>query len=65
MAAITTPFALFEHLRVPFGLRNAAQTSQRFIDNTVRGFPFAYAYLDYLEVKAVRMNHLMASSNTK
>ena len=29
---ITTPFGLFEFLRVPFGWRNAAQTFQRFID---------------------------------
>lgn len=30
--AITTPFGLFEFIRMPFGLRNAAQTFQRFID---------------------------------
>lgn len=46
--AITTPFGLFEFLRMPFGLRNAAQTFQRFIDQVLRGLPFAYAYLDDL-----------------
>ncbi|CAE1265056.1 unnamed protein product [Acanthosepion pharaonis] len=30
--AITTPFGLFEFLRMPFGLRNAAQSFQRLID---------------------------------
>ena len=30
--AITTPFGLFEFVHMPFGLRNAAQTFQRFID---------------------------------
>ena len=46
--AIVTPFGLFEFLRMPFGLRNAAQTFQRFIDQVLRGLPFSYAYLDDL-----------------
>lgn len=44
--AITTPFGLFEFPRMPFGLRNAAQTFQRFIDCVVRGLPFVFAYVD-------------------
>ncbi|XP_064462471.1 uncharacterized protein LOC135373142 [Ornithodoros turicata] len=44
--AITTPFGLFEYVRRPFGLRNAAQTFQRFIDQVLRGLDFAFAYLD-------------------
>ena len=35
---------------MPFGLRNAAQTFQRFIDQVLRGLPFVYAYLDDLLV---------------
>ena len=46
--AITTPFGLYELLRMPFGLRNATQTFQRFIDQVVRGLPFCYAYIDDL-----------------
>ena len=46
--AIITPFGLFEFLRMPFGLRNAAQTFQRFIDQVLQGLPFSYAYLDDL-----------------
>ena len=46
--AITTPFGLFEFLRMPFGLRNAAQTFQRFIDEVLRGLHFCYAYIDDL-----------------
>jgi len=46
--AITTPFGLYEFVRMPFGLRNAAQTFQRFIDEVLRGLPFCYAYLDDL-----------------
>nr|VZI05267.1 unnamed protein product [Spirometra erinaceieuropaei] len=36
--------------RLPFGLRNAAQTFQRFIDHVFRGLPFVYAYIDDLLV---------------
>jgi hypothetical protein len=46
--AIITPFGLFEFLRMPFGLRNAAQTFQRFIDQVLRGLHFVYAYIDDL-----------------
>ena len=38
--AITTPFGLFEFTRMPFGLRNAAQTFQRFIDEVLRDLHF-------------------------
>ena len=31
---------------MPFGLCNAAQTFQRFIDQVLRGLPFCYAYID-------------------
>ena len=35
-----------EFFRMPFGLRNAAQTFQRFIDQVLRGLPPIYAYID-------------------
>lgn len=44
--AITTPFGLFEFVVMPFGLRNATQTFQRFMDGILRGLDFAYCYID-------------------
>jgi hypothetical protein len=44
--AITTPFGLFEFPFMSFGLRNAAQTFQRFMDELLRGLDFCFAYLD-------------------
>ncbi len=44
--AITSLFGLFEFLRIPFGLRNASQTFQRFIDNVFRGLDCTYVYID-------------------
>jgi len=43
---IITPFGLYEFPFMTFGLRNAAQTFQRFIDEVVRGLDFCYTYLD-------------------
>ena len=42
----TTPYGVYEFPRMSFGLRNAAQTFQRFIDEVLRGLDFNYAYLD-------------------
>lgn len=57
--AVTTPFGLFEFVRMPFGLRNAAQTFQRFIDNILRGLDFCYKYIDDLLIaSATHEEHL-------
>ena len=37
--AVTTPFGLFEFLRMTFGLRNAGQTFQRFTNTVFHSFP--------------------------
>ena len=46
LTAITTPFGLFEYLYMPFGLRNASATLQRFIDHVLQGMFNAIAYVD-------------------
>ena len=46
--AVTTPFRLFEFVRMPFGLHNAAQTFQRFMDKVLCGLTFCYSYRDDL-----------------
>ena len=44
--AVITPFGLFEFLRMPFGLKGAAQTFQRLMDSVLRDMPFLFCYLD-------------------
>lgn len=44
--AIITPFGLYEFIKMPFGLRNAAQTFQRLMDHILQGLPFIFVYLD-------------------
>lgn len=51
--AITTPFGLFEFPVMSFGLRNAAQTFQRFIDEVLRDLEFCYSYIDDILVASV------------
>lgn len=60
--AITTPFGLFEFPFMTFGLRNAGQTFQRFVDEMTRGLDFCFSYLDDFLVfsrdQAQHENHL-------
>jgi len=44
--AVITPFGLFEFLRMPFGLKGAAQTFQRLMGSVLRDMPFLFVYLD-------------------
>lgn len=46
--AVITPFGWFEFTRMPFGLRNAAQTFQRLINEVMNGLDFVFAYIDDL-----------------
>lgn len=44
--AITTPFGLYEYAYMPFGLRNAVQTFQRFINQVLQGLNYWLVYVD-------------------
>ena len=44
--AIITPFGLYEYLMMPYGLWNAAQTFQRFMDQVCRKLSFVFVYMD-------------------
>ena len=44
--AIATPFGMFEFLRMPFGLKNAAQTFQSLMDEVTQDLPGVSVYLD-------------------
>ena len=54
--AVITPFGLFKLIKMPFGLRNAAQTFQRLMDNIMQDLDFIFIYLDDI---------LIASKNEK
>ena len=49
---------------MPFGLRNAAQTFQRFIHQVLHGLDFVYAYIDDLLIasssESEHLHHLEA-----
>ncbi|KAI5721414.1 hypothetical protein M8J77_020491 [Diaphorina citri] len=60
--AITTPFGLFEFPYKSFGLRIAAQTFQRFMDEVLRGLDFCFPYIDDVlvasETESQHLEHL-------
>ena len=53
--AVTNPFGRFEFLTMPFGLRNAASTFQRFIDEVVQDLDFVYNYIDDILVASASL----------
>ena len=60
--AIITPFGLFEFVYMTFGLRNAAQTFQRFIDTVLNGLDFVFGLIDDVLIaspdEATHIEHL-------
>ena len=60
--AVITPFGLFEFLRMPMGLKNAAQAFQRLMDSVCADLEFVFVYLDDIliasESEAQHLEHL-------
>ena len=54
--AVTTPFGLFEFTRMPFGLCNAAQAFQRFIDMVTKNLQGVHTYIDDILVATDNMH---------
>ena len=50
--AVCTPFGLAEFLFMPFGLRNAIQMFQIFLDSVLRGLNFVCCYIDDIIIMA-------------
>ena len=63
--AVITPFGLWEFLRMPFGVKNVAQSFQRLMDGILRDVPFASVYLDDILVASrSSQDHLQHLSNS-
>ena len=58
--AVITPYGLFEFLQMPFGLKNAGMTFQRFMDHIFNGLGFIFVYIDNILVASRdRQEHLL------
>ncbi|XP_066591906.1 uncharacterized protein [Prorops nasuta] len=62
--AITTPWGLYEYVAMPFGLKNATQSFQRYINHVFRELEFVFVYVDDIlvmsENKTQHETHLKA-----
>ncbi|KAK3735900.1 hypothetical protein RRG08_041086 [Elysia crispata] len=59
--AIITPFGLYEFLRMPFGLKNAAQAFQRLMDTVLQDVNCAFVYLDDILIASSSEEEHMSS----
>ena len=44
--AVITPFGLFEFVYMTYGLRNASQTFQRYVDRMLGDLDYVFVYID-------------------
>ena len=50
--AVITPFGLWEFLRLPFGMRNAGQIFQRFMDKVLDSLDYCFVYVDDMLIRS-------------
>ncbi len=62
--AVCTPFGLFEFLYMPFGLKNAGSTFQRFIDTILVNVKNTFTYLDDILVASTTLEEHIADVKT-
>ena len=56
--AVTTPFSLFQFIRMPFGLKNAGTTIQRFIHEVVQNISDLFVYDGVLVASSDTESHI-------
>ena len=61
--AVITPFGLYEFLRMPFGLKNAAQAFQRLMDMVCQSLNGVFVYLD--DILVASTNHAQHADHLK
>ena len=61
--AITTPFGLYEYTVMPMGMKNSAQTLQRYVDTVLSDSPNTIAYCDDILLFTSESEHLPALDN--
>lgn len=65
--AVITPFGLFEFTVMTFGLRNAAQSFQRYIHRVLKDLDFVFVYIDDILIASESVEehklHLRTVSN--
>lgn len=54
--AVITPFGLYEFTSMPFGLRNAGQTFQRYIYSALGKLEFVFVYIDAILIASKDQN---------